>query len=44
MARYDPLTEALRVAALRGQESIEFGFDVFEAIIGHALPASAGVR
>lgn len=44
MARYTPLTEALRAAAVRGQESVEYGFDELEAIIGHALPASAGVR
>ncbi len=42
MARYDPLTEALRAAAARGQGSVEYGFDEIEGIIDHVLPASAG--
>jgi hypothetical protein len=44
MGRYDPLTEALRAAAARGQATVELGFGQIEEIIGRRLPASSDQR
>ena len=44
MGRYEPVTEALRVAASRGQGTVEYSFEQLEEIVGQPLPASAGVR
>jgi hypothetical protein len=44
MGRYDPLTEAVRAAAARGQATVELGFGQIEEITGRPLPASSDQR
>src|SRR3954471_6168926 len=44
MTIYDPLTEALREAAARGQTTVELGFGQIEGMIGRPLPASSDQR
>lgn len=44
MGGYEPLTEALRAAAARGQARVELGFGQIEEIIGRRLPASSDQR
>ena len=41
--KYEPLTDALRVAAGRGQDIVELGFDQVSDLVG-GLPPSADVR
>jgi hypothetical protein len=41
--KYEPLTEALWMAAERGQDTVEFGFEQIGDLVG-CLPPSAAVR